>query len=86
LLERSDSFRASKRSNSKKRASQATIASEKKERKPEISKLIEAEEAATGSIGFGVYIEYFKKVGLWLSIFALGSNIFYQAASIFSNG
>lgn len=49
-------------------------------------KLIDEEEAATGSVGLGVYVRYFKRLGLWLSLIGFASNLLYQAASVYSNG
>jgi hypothetical protein len=48
------------------------------------SKLIESEEAATGSVGAAVYWRYFKSIGLALGISAVLSNALNQAASVYS--
>lgn len=50
-----------------------------------LTKLIDTEEAATGSVGVGVYVRYFKSVGFWLTFSALFSNMLYQAFNVFSN-
>lgn len=49
------------------------------------SKLIDSEEAAIGSVGLGVYVRYFKSVGLWMTFVGLFSNIMYQVFNVFSN-
>lgn len=48
-------------------------------------KLIEEEEAATGSVGWGVYVRYFKSIGLWMTFIGFVSNLFFQGASVYSN-
>lgn len=55
------------------------------ELKSAMSRLIDEEEAATGGVGWGVYIRYFKNVGLWLSVVGFVSNFLYTAASVYSN-
>lgn len=48
------------------------------------SKLIDAEDAATGAVGIGVYIAYFKSIGLVLGITAVTCNALMQTASVYS--
>jgi ATP-binding cassette, subfamily C (CFTR/MRP), member 1 len=49
------------------------------------TKLIEKEESATGSVGYGVYIRYFKSIGLWLGSLSIVFNIMMQGFSVYSN-
>ena len=49
------------------------------------TKLIDTEEAATGSVGSGVYFRYFKSIGVWMSISAVLFNLVNQGTSVFSN-
>ncbi|CAO1343275.1 unnamed protein product [Diamesa hyperborea] len=49
------------------------------------TKLIDTEEAATGSVGSGVYFRYFKSIGVWMSISAVMFNLVNQGTSVFSN-
>lgn len=51
----------------------------------DVTTLIEKEESATGSVGFGVYIRYFKGIGLWCSIIGIVMNIGNQTFSVLSN-
>lgn len=67
----------------RRKSSQAS--STTREEKVSLTKLIDTEEAATGSVGFGVYFRYFKSVGFWLTFSALSSNMLYQAFNVFSN-
>lgn len=55
------------------------------EDKMPITKLIDNEEAAIGSVGLGVYFRYFKSVGFWMTFSALFSNMLYTAFNVFSN-
>lgn len=48
------------------------------------SKLIDTEDAATGAVGMGVYIRYFKSIGITLGVTAVLSNALTQAASVYS--
>lgn len=48
------------------------------------SKLIDNEEAATGSVGWGVYLRYFKSVGLTLGLTSVICNALMQASSVYS--
>lgn len=49
------------------------------------NKLIEGEDAATGAVSFGVYIRYFKSIGLALGIGAVLCNAATQGASVYAN-
>jgi ATP-binding cassette, subfamily C (CFTR/MRP), member 1 len=49
------------------------------------SKLIEKEEAAIGSVGFAIYIRYFKNIGLWFGVMAIIFNTMMQGFSVYSN-
>lgn len=51
-----------------------------------LAKLIENEEAGSGSVGFKQYLQYFKHVGLWMTIFTFATNIAFQTAAVGSNG
>lgn len=48
------------------------------------SKLIDTEDAATGAVGIGVYIRYFKSIGIFLGVSAVLANALTQAASVYS--
>lgn len=48
------------------------------------SKLIDTEDAATGAVGMGVYIRYFKSIGITMGVAAVLSNALTQAASVYS--
>lgn len=48
------------------------------------SKLIDAEDAATGSVGIDVYVRYFKSIGLALGLTAVLCNALTQSASVYS--
>lgn len=48
------------------------------------SKLIDTEDAATGAVGIGVYVRYFKSIGIFLGVCAVLSNALTQAASVYS--
>lgn len=48
------------------------------------SKLIDTEDAATGAVGMGVYIAYFKSIGFALGITAVTCNALMQASSVYS--
>lgn len=58
---------------------------ETEEEKQDKSKLIDEEEAASGSVGIAVYIRYFKSVGVLLCVLAVASNALNQAASVYAN-
>lgn len=49
------------------------------------TKLIDSEDAATGSVGYGVYFRYFRSIGLFLGIFAVLSNAANQGAAVYSS-
>ncbi|KAG5675829.1 hypothetical protein PVAND_005699 [Polypedilum vanderplanki] len=68
-----------------RRLSQKSIDEEQESVRKSLAKLIENEEAGTGSVNFKIYLSYFKHAGLWMSILAFGSNILFQAASVGSN-
>lgn len=74
----------------KKRLSESKEAqrrnSEAREVKNEMSKLIETEEAMIGTVTWALYGRYFKRMGILLSIVAIGSNLLYHTASVYSNG
>lgn len=48
------------------------------------SKLIDTEDAATGAVGIGVYVRYFKSIGITMGVAAVLSNALTQAASVYS--
>lgn len=48
------------------------------------TKLIESEDAATGSVSIAVYIRYFKSIGIFLGVAAVLSNALNQAASVYA--
>lgn len=48
------------------------------------TKLIDVEEAATGSVGIKVYLRYFKSVGIIMCIAGLTSNVLNQAATVYA--
>lgn len=50
-----------------------------------MTKLIESEDNATGSVDFGVYIRYFKSVGWPFSITILLFNAINQSMAVTSN-
>lgn len=50
------------------------------------TKLIETEDSATGSVGTGVYLRYFKSVGIPFTISILIFNAINQFMSVLSNG
>lgn len=58
---------------------------EAEEKQKQASKLTEIEDAATGAVGFSVYIRYFKSIGVWMSIGAVASNALNSAAAIYSS-
>lgn len=74
----------------KRRTSRKTSEkSEKEAEKPSAAtddntKLIDEEEAATGSVGIAVYGRYFKSVGITMCIAAIVSNGLNQAASVYA--
>lgn len=49
------------------------------------AKLTEMEDAATGAVGFKVYLRYFQSIGIWMSVGAVLSNALNSAASIYSS-
>lgn len=49
------------------------------------SKLTEMEDAATGAVGFKVYLRYFQSIGLWMSIGAVLCNAINSGAAIYSS-
>jgi hypothetical protein len=60
--------------------------SEAREVKNEMSKLIETEESMTGTVTWALYGRYFQRMGILLSVVAIGSNLLYHTASVYSNG
>jgi hypothetical protein len=48
------------------------------------AKLIDTEEAATGSVGWAVYYRYAKSIGVFIGIMAICSNALMQASSVYS--
>lgn len=48
------------------------------------SKLIDTEEAATGNVGWDVYLRYAKSIGVALGLTAIISNVLMQASSVYS--
>lgn len=49
------------------------------------TQLIASEEVATGSVGFAVYFQYFRSIGVALCITSVITNAIYQAASVYSS-
>lgn len=49
------------------------------------TKLIDSEEAATGAVGWGVYIRYFKSIGIFMGLAAIACNAIQQACSVYSS-
>lgn len=49
------------------------------------NKLIETEDSATGSVGYGVYLRYFKSVGVPFALTILLFNAINQGMSVTSN-
>lgn len=47
--------------------------------------LIEKEEAATGAVGFAVYWQYFKSIGIWTGSWALFFNAANQGLSVYAS-
>lgn len=74
-----------KRRGSRKITEKSEIDKDEKEEKEDKSKLIDVEEAASGSVGIAVYIRYFRSVGFFLCVAAVLSNALNQAASVYSN-
>jgi hypothetical protein len=83
-----ESLNSSSLNGSVRRRRSGRRGSEKSEKEvvPEKSKtkLIDNEEAATGSVGWGVYVRYFKSIGLTLGLTAVISNALMQASSVYS--
>ncbi|XP_037037473.1 multidrug resistance-associated protein 1-like isoform X2 [Bradysia coprophila] len=74
----------------RRRSRRTTERSEKEnpkeaEEKADKTKLIDVEEAASGSVGIAVYIRYFKSIGVLMCVAAVASNALNQAASVYSN-
>lgn len=72
-----------RRRNSSRRSSQRSDKI-KLDTKPK-SKLIDSEEAATGAVGLGVYIRYFKSIGIFMGLGAIACNAIQQACSVYSS-
>lgn len=73
-----------KRRTSKRRESEKSEKEEEGKQKTG-TKLTEIEDAATGAVGFKVYLRYFQSIGLWLSLGAIISNATNSAAGILSS-
>lgn len=74
----------------RRRSRRITESSEKEnpkeaEAKQDKTKLIDVEEAASGSVGIAVYVRYFKSIGVLMCVAAVASNALNQAASVYSN-
>lgn len=76
-------FRASNRSS--KRSGKKKSLTEETAIKDDGTVLIQKEESATGSVGFGIYLRYFQSIGLTYSLVVLIGTIGNQAFSIYSN-
>lgn len=50
-----------------------------------MTKLIESEDSATGGVDWGVYLRYFKAIGLPYFITILFFNLVNQSMSVLSN-
>ena len=89
--EKEESVRKNSRKESRKESvnSRKSIGSKKEilpeKTQEEEGKLIEKEEAATGSIGFGVYLRYFQSIGIWLSIGSILLNALNQGLAVYSS-
>uniref|UniRef100_A0AAG5CWE8 ABC-type glutathione-S-conjugate transporter n=1 Tax=Anopheles atroparvus TaxID=41427 RepID=A0AAG5CWE8_ANOAO len=89
---RSDRSGSSNGSIRKKRVSRAESRNSNKPRAveapaqlPSAATLIEKEESATGSVGYAVYIKYFKGIGLWLGFWSIFFSVINQGTSIYAN-
>lgn len=49
------------------------------------TKLIDTEDAATGAVGLGVYVRYFKSIGIFMGLSAIACNAVQQACSVYSS-
>lgn len=75
-----------KRRPSQRRQSNKSVKSEKQEPAAKSkANLTEIEEAATGAVGFSVYIRYFKSIGYALTVAAILSNAINSGTSIYSS-
>lgn len=78
--------RSSREGSLKRRSSRRS--SQNSEKSPTIkprTKLIETEDNATGSVGYGVYLRYFKSVGVPFALTILFFNAINQGMSVASN-
>ena len=50
-----------------------------------MSKLIESEDAGSGTVSLKVYLKYFKHAGMLMTLLAFGTNILFQVAAVGSN-
>lgn len=50
-----------------------------------LTKLIESEDSATGSVDSGVYLRYFKSIGIPFTITVLLFNAINQSMAVLSN-
>jgi hypothetical protein len=72
-----------RRRTSQRRASEKSEKEANQEK--QTSKLTETEEAGTGSVGFSVYLNYFKSIGIFLSVLAIFSNAANTGAGIYGS-
>lgn len=49
------------------------------------AKLTEIEDAASGAVGFKVYVRYIQSIGVWMAIGAVLSSAINSAAGIFAS-
>lgn len=49
------------------------------------SRLIDDEDAATGNVGFGVYLRYFQSIGLTLAVLSVICNALQQGSAVYSS-
>lgn len=81
----SNSFRSHEGS-LKRRSSRRSQESEQKTPPPKpVTKLIESEDSATGSVGSAVYLRYFKSIGVPFTITVLLFNAINQSMAVMSN-
>jgi hypothetical protein len=49
------------------------------------AKLTESEDAATGAVGWGVYVRYFQSIGLLMTLGVVLSNVANTTSSIYAS-
>ncbi|CRL02864.1 CLUMA_CG015851, isoform A [Clunio marinus] len=71
-----------RRRSSRRSSTQSEV---KEMKKPALAKLIESEDSQTGSVDLGIYLTYFKSIGIPFSIVILLFNAINQSMSVLSN-